>query len=146
MNPRTCASRRFTLSEGSKSMPISLAAVVVGEADQQFAEIPALQQADEGFGRVVEAVDDVLAVSELAALDQRRYHRAELGLAVALVADDEALDLEPLAHDGAEVGAGARRLVIVFRDHAAHHHADEIVEAGKDRLLYGAADILEIDV
>src|ERR1700720_1317419 len=137
MNARTCASRRFTLSEGSKSIAVSLPGGVVGEADQQFAEIPALQEADEGFGGAVEAVDDVFAVSELAALDQGRGHRAELGLAMALVADDEALDLEPLAHDGAEVGAGARRLVIVFRDHAAHHHAAEIVEGGKNACCKG---------
>src|SRR4029077_1484366 len=124
---RTRASRRLTLSEGSKSMPISLAAVVGGEAGPPFAEIFALQQADEGFGRVVEAVDDVFAVSELAALDQGRHRGAKFGLAVALVADDESLDLEALAHDRAEIGAGARRLVVVFRDHAAHHHAAEIV-------------------
>ena len=63
-----------------------------------------------------------------------------------LVEDDEALDLEALAHDGAEIGAGARRGVVVLRDHAAHHHAAVIVEPREHRLLHRAADVLEIDV
>src|SRR5205085_11645240 len=87
---------------------------VVAEPHQQFAEVFALQEADERLWRVVETVDDVLAVFKLAAFDQRRRHGAELGLAMTLVADDEALDLEPLAHDRAEVGAGAQRLVVVL--------------------------------
>jgi hypothetical protein len=33
-----------------------------GEATEELAEIPALQQAGEGRGRVVEPVDDVLAI------------------------------------------------------------------------------------
>src|SRR4029077_9226983 len=71
---------------------------------------------------------------------------AELAVAVALVADDEALDPEPLPDDRAEIGAGAWGLVVVFGDHPAHHHAGEIIEPREDRLLHRAADILEIDI
>src|SRR6266566_7458968 len=39
---------------------------VVAEADQQFAEVLALQQADKGFRGMVEALDNVLALFELA--------------------------------------------------------------------------------
>src|SRR5207249_721752 len=66
--------------------------------------------------------------------------------AIPLVADDDALDPTPLADDRAEVRPGARRLVIVFGNHAAHDHAAEIVEPREHHLLHRAADILEIDV
>src|SRR5439155_11564699 len=113
---------------------------------QQLAEIAALQQADEGLGRLLQAGDDVLAVFELAGAHQGRCHRAELAVALALVADDEALDPDALADDLAEIGARPRARVVVFGDHPAHHHASEIVEPREDRLLHRAADILEIDV
>src|SRR5665213_4292804 len=63
-----------------------------------------------------------------------------------MVADDKALDAQPLAHRGDETGAGARRGVVIFRDHATHDHAAEIVEQREHRGLDRAADILEIDV
>src|SRR5207249_801512 len=36
--------------------------------------------------------------------------------------------------------------IVVFRDHAAHDHAGEIVEPREDRLLHRPADVLPIDV
>src|SRR5712691_831826 len=119
---------------------------VVGEPDQELAEIPALQQADERLGRSFQPGDDVLAVFELARTHQGGRHCPELTLALALVADDKALDLDALADDRAEIGAGARARVVVFGDHPAHHHAGEIVEPREDRLLHRAADILEINI
>src|ERR1051325_1997895 len=119
---------------------------VGAEAHDQFPKILALQETDESGRRVVDPLDDVFSVSQLAALHQRRRQRAELAIALPMIADDKALDVQPLAHDRHQIGAGARRRVIIFRDHAAHDHAAEIVEAGKDGVLHRAADILEIDI
>src|SRR5690242_2183489 len=119
---------------------------VGAEAQEQFAEILALQETDKRGWRVVDPLDDIFAVSQLAAFDQRRRHRAELAIALPVIADDKPLDVQPLAHDRHQIGAGARGRVIIFRDHAAHDHAAEIVETRKDGLLHGAADILEIDI
>ena len=63
-----------------------------------------------------------------------------------MVGDDEALDFEPLAHRGNKAGARPGLDVVVLGDHATHDHAAEIVEPRIDRLLYRAADILEINV
>src|SRR5438132_2637905 len=137
----------FRCVAGHRSGSLSRSAGrVIAQPHQQLAEVLSLEQPDEGFRGMVEAVDDVLAVFEMAALDEWRDRGAELGLAVALVADDEALDLEPLAHHGAKIGAGARLAVVVFGNHAAHHDAAKVVEPRKHRLLHRAADILEIDV
>src|ERR1051325_5439919 len=119
---------------------------VGAEAHDQFPKILALQETDESGRRVADPLDHVFSVSHLAALHQRRRQRAELAIALPMVADDKALDVQPLAHDRHQIGAGVRRRVIIFRDHAAHNHAAEIVEARKDGVLHRAADILEIDI
>ena len=105
-----------------------------------------MQQPDKRFGCPVETIDDVLAIFELAASQQRRRHRPVLGKPLPPVADDETLDLEPLAHRRHQIGARPRRDVVVLRDHPAHDHAGEIVEPREHRLLHRAADILPIDV
>src|SRR5258705_12913589 len=62
------APRRFRCVVGHRAGSSSrLAGRVVAEADQQFAEIPTLQEPDKGLGGAVEALGDVLAVFELAA-------------------------------------------------------------------------------
>src|SRR5262249_53625869 len=73
---------------------------------------------------------------------QREVLRPQRGV----VADDEALDPEALAHRRDEARAGPRVRIVIFGDHAAHDHAAEIVEQRKHRALYRAADILEIDI
>src|ERR1051325_5083998 len=125
---------------------ISLPRRICAETDQQFAEIPTLQEPYEGFRRVVEPFDDVLPVSELTILHERRRQRAELAVTLPLVTYDEALDAEPLANRRHQIGAGSRGRIVVFGDHAAHDHSAEIVKARKDRVLHVTADILEINV
>ena len=51
-----------------------------------------------------------------------------------------------LAHRGNKAWTGPGRDVVVLGDHAAHHHAAEIVEPRKNRALQVAADILGIGV
>src|SRR5271155_1969438 len=119
---------------------------IVAGLDQELAEIAAVQQSDEGFGRPVETLHDVLAVFQLATAHQRSRHRAILAKTLPLVTDDEALDFEPLAYCRRQIRTGARFDIVVFRHHAAHHHAPEIVEPREHRLLHRTADILPIDV
>src|SRR5271163_1506764 len=119
---------------------------IVAELDQELAEIAAVQQSDEGLGRPVETLHDVLAVFQLATAHQRRRHSAILAETLPLVTDDEALDFEPLAYCRRQIRTGARFDIVVFRHHAAHHHAPEIVEPREHRLLHRTADILPIDI
>src|SRR5437763_2129138 len=149
---RSSSGRSLSSPKKRETSPAVIAGVrrlprrVGAEADQQFAEVLALQQADKGVRRVVEALDDIFAVFELTAFDERRRDRAELAVALPLVADDKALDAEPLAHRRHQVRAGPRRRVVVLGDHAAHDHAAEIVQPREDGVLHGAADILEINI
>src|SRR6516165_9958827 len=122
------------------------AARIRGEPDQQLAEITALQQPDKGLWCAIETVDDVLPVLQRAAPDQRGSHRPVFAPALPLVADDESLDFNALAHGCHEIGTRARLDVVIFGDHSTHDHAGEIVEPRKHRLLDGPADILEINV
>src|SRR5262245_1737067 len=96
------------------------------QLDQHLAEILAAQQADEGAWRLVEALDDVLAVFELARLDPFAELAACRPIALGEVGDDEALRAHALADEGAhEARAHRRRSGVVLRDRAAKRHAAE---------------------
>src|SRR5208282_656061 len=131
---------------GSSSPRSSPARRIVPQPDNELAEIAALEQPDKRLGRPIEAVDDVFAIFELAALQERCGHRPIFAEPLPLIADDEPLDAQPPAHRRRQIGARPRFQIIVFRDHAAHDHAAEIVEPREHRLLDRPADILPIDV
>src|SRR5712671_6717446 len=86
---------------------------ILAELDQELAKIAAVQKADKSLRCPVEAFDDVLAVFELAAAQQRGRHGAIFAETLPLVADDEALDLEAFADCRHQIGAGPRLDIIV---------------------------------
>ena len=117
------------------------------QLDQHLAEILAAQQADEGARRLVDALDDVLAVLELAAPDPLAHLAARRAVALGEVGDDEALRPHPLADEGAEQArADRRRGGVVLRDRAAQRDAAEEVDVAQHGVGDLAADIVEIDV
>ena len=113
---------------------------------QHLAEILALQQAEERSRRLLQPVDDVLAILEAAAAHPFADVAQEIALLGGEIRDDEAAHDEALAQDREHVGPGHRGRRIVLRDEPADRNAREIVEQRPHRLLHGAADILEIDV
>src|SRR6266568_7134197 len=118
---------------------------------QKLAEILALQQPEERLRRVLESLDHVFLVLDLALLQPRGDVASErLGL-IREIRDDEAADGEALGQHLAEqlrraVGASWQLVHVVLRDQPAHRDAGEIVEQGRNRIPDRAADVLEIDI
>src|SRR5215469_5207075 len=113
---------------------------------QQLTEILALQQAEEALRRILEPVDEILAIFELAAADPGGDVVQEILLAVGKVPDDEAADEKAFPQHREHVGAGKGRCHIVLRDEPADRDAGEGVEQRPYCLLHRTADILEIDI
>src|SRR5215207_10204386 len=126
-------------------------ALLLRDAHHELAEVLALEQAHEGLGRVVEAVDHVLAVLDPALAQPLADLGRELPRLRLEVPDDETANGEALRQDGAEDRGGAvrsRRQLghVVVGDEPAHGHAREVVEEREHRIPHRAADVLEIDV
>src|SRR3954452_23721023 len=112
------------------------------DADELLAEVLALQEADEGLRRALETLGDVLAIFELAVPHPGRHLAQDLGLALRVIGDDEALHQQaPRQHDP-HIWAGRRLSRAVMCDEPADRHAREVVEQRPDRLLHLPADIL----
>src|SRR5262245_11704978 len=113
---------------------------------QHLAEVLALQQAEERRRRILQPVDDILAVFDAAAADPLARLAQEIGLLCGEIRDDEAAQEEALTQDREHVRPRHRCRHVVLRDQPADGNASEIVEQRPDRLLHAAADVLEIDV
>jgi hypothetical protein len=123
----------------------------VRHAHDHLAEGVGFQHCHEGGGRVGEAVDEFFAIAELAVAQPLPGLALEFGHFMKPIADDEALDAQPLAQGREQqrrhlVGADASFGRVVFRYRAADRDAREAVEQREDRVENGAADILEIDI
>src|SRR4051812_35067703 len=75
---------------------------VGADAHQELAEVPALEEADQRRGRVLEPLDHVLAVPEAALPHPAPDVAAEVWLHRGVVPDDHALDPQPFGEDLAE--------------------------------------------
>src|SRR5207249_723896 len=118
----------------------------------QLAEVASLQHANEGFWRVFQTVDEVLAITDAAVGDAGADLAQECGIVLGgeFVVDEpahrEALR-QDLAHRGGQpVGAVALFNAGVLRDQAADRDTREPVEQRQDRLPDRPADVLEVDV
>src|SRR6185437_340546 len=111
-----------------------------------LAEILALQEADEGARRVLDAVGHGLAVFDLAPAQILAEPLQRLGPAVHVVGDDEALQFDAHAdrHHQRLHPMGIGR--VILRDHAAERDARERIAARQHEIEDRPADILEIDV
>src|SRR3546814_10437807 len=122
------------------------------DPDDKLAEIPAFQQADEGFRRTVQAIDDILPVAQTTVRDPRGDVAVEGRALVQKLALDEAAKEKALGQDVAHQMRQAVRPrervagMIILGNEAADRNAREVVEQRKHRIPDLAADILEIDV
>lgn len=99
----------------------------MGELNDQLAEVLALQKADEGLWRVLQAEDDVLADLDLAFLHPLSHRACKLAPArPVVVEDDEALHPDALAQQ------------------RAHQQAQPV--GSRWQLEHGAAYVFEVDV
>src|SRR3546814_11770305 len=69
------------------------------DPDDKLAEIPAFQQADEGFRRTVQAIDDILPVAQTTVRDPRGDVAVEGRALVQKLALDEAAKEKALGQD-----------------------------------------------
>ncbi len=122
-----------------------------GDADQQLAEILAVQEPDQGAWGVFQAVDDVLEVLDPTIAYHRSHLGQEVGLLLREVEHDEAAERQPLDQDlGHEqrnpIAADRQLLGVILRDEPADGHPGEVVEEGKNGIEDGPADVLEVDI
>jgi hypothetical protein len=131
-------------------LPISRRSIAArrigGKSYEELAEVPTLQQADEGGWRIVESLHDVLAVFEPAGAYHRRRDGPVFGKPLPLITNDETLDPKTFSDRRHQVGAGLRLNIVVFGDHAAEDHAGEVVETWKYHLLHCTSDVFPINI
>src|SRR5512137_1730074 len=94
------------------------------ELEELLAEIPALEQPEEGLGRRGDALRDRLAVLQLAGSDHRCELLQRFGPELHVLADDEALDGQAGLQDQRRLLQG-NRLAVVAADHPAQGDAAE---------------------
>src|SRR5215510_9107668 len=121
-------------------------------ADDQLAEVASLQHADKGCGRLLQTVDEVLAVADTAVGDAGTDLAQEGGIVLGgTFGVDEAAHRQALRQDlahggGQPVGAVALAHAVVLRDQATDRDAREFVEQRQHRLPDRSTDILEVHV
>src|SRR5258706_9214086 len=144
-------SSRYSTTMASYYTPVELIATSAArgirrDADELLAQVLAAQQADEGLRRVLQALGDVLVILHAALAHPRAGVAQEVGETVAVVANDEALDLHAHADDDAEIRARRQLARAVLGDVAAERNARERVDLGQHGLEHVAADVVEVDV
>src|SRR5262249_44710769 len=117
-----------------------------GDAHQQLAEILALEETEECARRLLQSVDDVLAILDASCTHPFADVAQEVALLGGKVRYDEAAQQEALAQHREHVGTGHRGGGAGLREEAADRNAGEVVGQRPHRVLHGTADILEIDV
>src|SRR5262249_27889419 len=116
------------------------------DSHQSLAEVITLQHANERSGRLLQPVDDVLAIFETTRPHPLTDIAQEISLPRGEIRDDEATHEEALAQHRKHVRPGHRGRRIVLRDKPADRNARKIVEQRPHHLLHDAADVLEINV
>src|SRR5262249_21691221 len=131
---------------------LSLLRRLCAYSHHQLAEIAPFQHADERFGRILQTVDEVLAISDTTMGDSRSDIAQECGRVFGgKFVVDEAAHRQALRQDGAHgfgqmVGAVARPRAVVLRDQAGDRDARKLVEQRQHGLPDRPADVLEIDI
>src|SRR5262245_6529023 len=102
--PGSCGAEQPASSRAAASAAASTAtgwsaSRVRRHTDEKLADVPALEQPEEGPGRVLEPVHDVLTVLQPAISHPSCGLREELGRAVYVVGDDETSHRRPVDQD-----------------------------------------------
>ena len=123
----------------------------LGNLDQQLAEVAPFQQADQRLRGVLQTLDHVLAVFDLAAFDPAGHLAIKNRPLVGEFTLNETTYREALCQDlphdyGQTVGPFERASAIVVGDQAADGDARKGIEQGEDRIPYRSADVFEIDI
>ena len=116
------------------------------DANDDLAEIPAVEQADERTRRLLQPLDDVFTVADASFAHPARHLRQKVGLTVAVVGDDEAANRHAVDQDRPEVGPSHRLRRIVLADEATERDAGAGVDEPEHGVEHGAADVLEVHV
>jgi len=131
---------------------VSPSSHLLGNSNDQFAEVAPFQHAGEGFGRVLQTVNEVLAVADVAIGDAGTDFAQECGIvlggkfAVDETAHCQALR-QDLAHGGGQpVGAVALSHAAILRDQATDRDARELIEQRQHGLPDRPTDVLEVDI
>ena len=117
-----------------------------GDADQQLAVMVAGEQAVQRIHSPLQPVIDVDLPLDLAAVQPGSHLGDHLAGAVGVVQHQEALDVEAMGDDPAEVRRRRHTGGVIGRDQAADSHPAVGLQTVEDRDHDVAADILEIDV
>src|SRR2546427_415692 len=134
-------------SRNSTAILISLPPrAILADLDEHLAEVLAAEQADERLGRLLEALDDVLAVLQLALAQPARAVGEELRHPVGVIADDEAADGDAVDEHRREVRPRRHLRRVVLGDDAAERDARERVDVFQYGLQHVAADVVEVHV
>src|SRR6266480_5389607 len=117
-----------------------------GQLHQLLAEVLAAEQRDQALGRVLEALDDRLAVLELALREVLAERLQRLAVALLPVVHDHALHLDAVDKHEAQVLHRVRLGRVVVGDHAADDDARNKVREPQQRVEDLAADVVEIHI
>ena len=98
---------------GARSTPDLLRARRRPDPDEHLAEVLAAQEADERSGRVLDSVRHRLPGNDGAVAQPATQLGEKRRPPVQVVADDEALQAQPLAHNERQVGRAGRGLLVV---------------------------------
>src|SRR5262245_39145559 len=112
----------------------------------QFAEVFAFEQTDESARGILEAIDDGLAVFDLAGGYPALQLADRLRPDLRRIRADETLEKDSLEQEQAKIRNAPRLGGIIVGDQAAQGNAREVVETREHGLQYIAAYILEIDI
>jgi hypothetical protein len=119
----------------------------VGDAHQRLARGVARQHPRERLGRVLESVDDRLAVHESALGEPAAELAPNLGEAVQVAAPAEAAQRQVVGDRLEQVARALGRLRrLVLRDGSAQRHPPPTPQSGQRRLQMVARDVVEVDV
>src|SRR5438552_354655 len=117
-----------------------------GQLHQLLAEVLAAEQRDQALGRVLQALDDRLAVLELALREVLAERLERLAVALLPVEHDHALHPDAVDEHQAQVPQSVRLGRAVVGDHAADDDARKKVGEPQHRVEDLAADVVEIHI
>src|SRR5580658_1134210 len=139
----------------SKTQETLMACVTVVDslrhAHHELAEILPREQSHEPARRVLESLDQLLAIADAAGAQPRAHVALKGREAPVVIEDDESLDADAPAQHGGEqhrraIDARGQLLEVVPGDESAQRHARADVEERCDGVQHRAADVLEVHI